>query len=206
VAAAAVILSTLILSQGIEFREQIPIKKPFSTFPMQIGQWQGTRQVMEQKFIDTLDFSDYLLTQYVNPKGEVVNFYVAYYETQRKGESIHSPTTCLTGGGWIFKDREVITVNIPGRAPFRIKRAVLEQPGSRQLAYYWFPMRGRDLTSAYEMKLYNFIDAMLKHRTDGALVRIMTPLGPDESPQDGDARLQEFMKDVLPILDQYLPE
>ena len=206
VAAAAVILLTLVMSQGIEFRENIPIKKPFSTFPMRIGQWHGTRSVMEQKFIDALDFSDYLLTQYVNPKGEVVDFYVAYYETQSKGESIHSPTTCLTGGGWIFKDREVITVNIPGRAPFRIKRAVLEQPGTRELAYYWFPMRGRNLTSAYEMKLYNFIDAIMKHRTDGALVRIMTPLGPEESPRDGDARLQEFMKDVLPILDQYLPE
>jgi len=206
IAAGLILAVTLGLSHGIEFREHIPIKKPFSTFPMQIGQWHGTREVMEQKFIDALDFSDYILAQYVNPGGEVINFYVAWYESQRKGESIHSPTTCLTGGGWIFRQRNEVTLNIQGRPGFRVKRAVLEQPGQRELAYYWFPMRGRILTSAYEMKLYNFIDAMMRHRTDGALVRVMTPLGPEESPADGDERLQNFLKEALPILDQYLPE
>lgn len=43
------------------------------------------------------------------------------------------------------------------------------QNGSvRQLAYFWFPMRGRTLTSAWEMKLYNFWDALTRQRTDGA--------------------------------------
>ena len=204
--AAFLLCITLLMSYGIEFREKMPIKKSFSTFPMQIDKWHGTKHIMEQKFIDTLDFSDYLLADYVNPKGETINFYVAYYESQRKGESIHSPTTCLTGGGWIFKDIKDVVIKIPGRAAFRVKRAVLEQPDARELAYYWFPMRGRILTSAYQMKIYNFIDAITMKRTDGALVRIMTPLGPDEISLDGDVRIQRFIKDTLPVLDQYLPD
>ncbi len=206
IAAGIILAATFIVSHGIEFREIIPIKKPFSTFPMQIGKWHGTIETMKQKFIDALDFSDYLLANYEDTKGDVVNFYVAYYESQSKGESIHSPTTCFTGGGWVAKDRRDITIKIPGRPPFKVKRALLVQPGTRELAYYWFPMRGRILTSAYQMKLYNFIDALTLHRTDGALVRLITPIGIEESPQAGDARLQTFMKDVLPVLDQYLPK
>ncbi len=205
--AALVVLSiTLALSHGIEFREKIPIKRDFATFPIEIGQWHGTRKVMEQKFIDALDFSDYILIDYINPKGQVIDFYVAYYESQRKGESIHSPTTCLTGGGWIFKDRRDIELDIPGLKPLKVKRAVIQQNGTTQITYYWYPMRGRNLTSAYQMKIYNFIDALLLHRTDGALVRVMTVLGADETPEDGDTRLKAFLAEALPVLDKYLPE
>lgn len=206
VVAAFLLCITILMSHGVEFREKVPIKKSFSTFPMQIGKWQGRRHIMEQRLIDALDFSDYLLADYVNSKGETINFYVAYYESQRKGESIHSPTTCLTGGGWIFKDVGNVAVKIPGRSTFNVKRVVLKQPGARELAYYWFPMRGRLLTSAYQMKIYNFIDAVTMHRTDGALVRLMTPLGPDEVSLDGDARIQDFMKGGMPVLEQYLPD
>ncbi len=204
--AGTVIAVILVLSHGIEFREKIPIKKSFDSFPMKIDEWTGTKGVMGQRFIDALDFSDYLLADYVNPRGEVINFYVAYYETQRKGESIHSPTTCLTGGGWIFKDRQEVELHIPGRKPFPVQRALIQQNGTRQVTYYWFPMRGRVLANAYQMKLYNFLDALILHRTDGALVRVMTPLGPEETEADGDARIQHFLEKALPVLDQYLPE
>ncbi len=44
-------------------------------------------------------FSDYIIANYANPEGKAVNLYVAYYQDQRKGESIHSPETCLPVGG-----------------------------------------------------------------------------------------------------------
>ncbi|MDY6836809.1 MAG: EpsI family protein [Thermodesulfobacteriota bacterium] len=92
------------LSQGVEFREKIPISKSFDYFPMEVGAWSGKAQTMEQRFVDTLDLSDYVLIDYKDRGGRIVNFYVAYYESQRKGESIHSPATCLPGGGWLFKE------------------------------------------------------------------------------------------------------
>lgn len=41
---------------------------------------------MEQQFIDVLHFSDYIMMNYRNSQGQDIDFYVAYYETQRKGE------------------------------------------------------------------------------------------------------------------------
>jgi hypothetical protein len=48
-------------------------------------------------------------------------------------------------------------------------------------------------------------DAMFKNRTDGALVRLTTPVYPGESEQDADKRLQEFTQTVVPNLTGYLP-
>ncbi|MBA4417638.1 MAG: VPLPA-CTERM-specific exosortase XrtD [Syntrophus sp. (in: bacteria)] len=206
IAALVVISLTFGLSRGIEFREKTPIKKSFSLFPMNIGEWSGKQGSMEQQFIDVLKFSDYITADYTNPQGETINFYVAYYQDQRKGESIHSPETCLPGSGWEF--REAGDVDIPlGRASqvMRVNRSFMEKSGAVELTYYWFPMRGRVLTKLYEVKLYNFWDALTKQRTDGALVRLITPVHPKETLKDTEARLQSFVRNMVPVLNEYLP-
>jgi len=199
---------TWAFSQGIEFREKIPIKKSLAQFPLQMGEWTGSRQFMEQAFVDTLDLSDYTIVDYKNAQGKAVNFYIAYYESQRKGESIHTPATCLPGGGWIFKQAGAVTVPLPGHNQdfMRVNRAFMRKSGYKQLSYYWFPQRGRILTNAYELKIFAFWDALTKHRTDGALVRLITPVYESEELEDADERLQGFVGEVVPLLAQYLPE
>ncbi len=196
---------SLALSRGFEFREKVPARRSFAAFPTVIDGWHGTRQVMEARFIDALDLSDYTIVDYQNARGRMVNFYVAYYESQRKGESIHSPATCLPGSGWNFKQAGEITVQIPGGRQLRVRRALMSKVDSRQVVYYWFPQRGRDLTSAYQLKFYAFWDALTKHRTDGALVRLITPVYGDETVAAADRRLQGFLCQVVPVLDTYLP-
>ena len=204
----AVILlgATLAISQGVEFREKIPMKKSFTEFPLKVDKWVGVRESMEQKFIDALDLSDYVIVNYEGPKGRPVNFYVAYYETQRKGESIHSPSTCLPGSGWIFNQAGEIDISTPGYngGSMRVRRAYMQKGAYRQLSYYWFPQRGRILTNAYQLKIYNFWDALTKRRTDGALVRVITPVYKGEGPRKAEERLQGFVRKIVPILNQYL--
>ncbi len=207
--AAAVVLMgvTLAAAQIIDFREHVPSRLPFSDFPMKIGKWTGISRQMDQKFVDSLDLSDYVMGDYSDPDGRLVNFYVAYYQSQRKGESIHSPATCLPGSGWIFKHDQVKKIPFPGYpGGFLPVHYVSMQKGAyRQIAYYWFPQRGRNLTSAYQLKIYNFWDALTKHRTDGALVRVITPVYQGEDVQDARERLNEFVRTVVPVLRKFIP-
>lgn len=198
---------TLAVSQGVNFREKVPAKQSFSYFPLQLGEWHGQRETMEQRFIDTLDLSDYAIVDYRDRRGRQVNFYVAYYESQRKGESIHSPATCLPGSGWDFKRAGTVRVAVTGyRNGFtEVNRALMQKTGFNQLTYYWFPQRGRILTNAYQLKIFAFWDALTKQRTDGALVRLITPIADGETVADADARLQSFMTLLLPVLDEYIP-
>jgi exosortase D (VPLPA-CTERM-specific) len=206
--AASILLTIMvILSQGIEFREKIPIKKSFEHFPIGVGEWAGVRQIMDQRFIDELDLSDYVIIDYLNRRNTSVNLYVAYYESQRKGESIHSPATCLPGSGWNFKEAGETTILVPGHDGgfMRVNRAFMEKVGQRQLAYYWFPQRGRVLTNAYQLKIFAFWDALTRQRTDGALVRLITPVYESEELKDAEARLQAFVRDIVPVLAEYIP-
>jgi EpsI family protein len=82
----------------------------------------------------------------------------------------------------------------------------MEKAGTKQLVYFWFPMRGRILTTLYQVKIYNFWDALTRQRTDGALVRVITPVYGNEKVEDADARLAGFTKEIVPILDQFIPK
>jgi EpsI family protein len=205
----AVILlsSTFALAQGINFREKIPINKSLAEFPLKLSEWSGVRQSMGQRLIDRLDLSDYAIVDYYNPKKRIVHFYLAYYESQRKGESIHSPSTCLPGSGWIFNQAGATNIDIPGYndGSMRVNRAFMQKNGYKQLAYYWFPQRGRILTNAYQLKIFAFWDALTKQRTDGALVRVITPVYESEQLQDAEVRLQAFTRTVVPLLAEYIP-
>jgi exosortase D (VPLPA-CTERM-specific) len=196
---------TLALSQGMEFRKPVPMTNSFEKFPMKIADWKGSRQTMEKPIITALDLSDYLLADFKNKTGDHINFYVAYYETQQKGKSIHSPATCLRGGGWVFDQNGKTTVPVTGTV-LPVNRALIKKGDHRQISYYWFPMRGRVLTNAFEMKWFNFWDALTRQRTDGALVRAIAPLKKNETPAQAEARLQFFLKQAVPVLSKFLPQ
>lgn len=204
---SSVIIASIVLSYGVEFREEIPIAKSFAYFPNRIGEWTGSKQEMAPAVLDELDLSDYLLADYDDGSLKSINLYVAYYESQRKGESIHSPATCLPGSGWIYKEFGEGEIRLPEIAqPVRMNRALIQKGDVRQLSYYWFPQRGRMLTNAYQLKYYAFLDALMRQRTDGALVRVITPIYETEAFEDADQRLKDFIAQLTPVLADFLPQ
>jgi EpsI family protein len=87
----------------------------------------------------------------------------------------------------------------------QVNRAMMQYGRSTQIAYYWFVQRGRILNNAYQLKLYNFWDALTMQRTDGALVRLITPVYENEELVDADERLQGFVRAIVPVLEEYIP-
>jgi len=161
---------------------------------------------MDQQYVDVLDLSDYVIINYKNPQKQPVNFYTAYYENQQTGESIHSPDTCLPGSGWKFSQAEEVVIKAKNGKSMRVNRVLMEKDGEKQLAYYWFPMRGRVLTKLYQLKLYNFWDALTRQRTDGALVRVITPIASSEKTADADMRIRNFLNEAVPLLPAFIPD
>jgi exosortase D (VPLPA-CTERM-specific) len=220
VVALVVLLAAVFPARALPERVEVrPARGDFAEFPMQIGAWQGRRQRLEAVYLDTLKMDDYVLADFVRPVSEAahaaatpagfdaVNFYVAYYASQRTGQSAHSPRSCLPGGGWrILEFRQHQVAGVAGNgAPLQVNRVIVEHGTDRQLVYYWFQERGRDITNEYLVKWYLFEDALLRNRTDGALVRLITPLLVNESPAAADTRLTQFTESALTTLQNYLP-
>lgn len=184
-----------------------PARQSFMDFPMRVGTWGGTPIILEKKYVDALKFDDYILADFRTSGGPPVNFYVAYYQSQKKGESAHSPRTCMPGGGWEITSLEDREVEGPSQGePMIVNRAVIQKGAQKQLVYYWFQQRGRIVTNEYLVKFYLFWDAMAKQRTDGALVRLTALVGPGEAESTVENRLVEFTKAVRPRLARYIPD
>jgi exosortase D (VPLPA-CTERM-specific) len=202
---AAAVVPALLIPERVE---AAPPRAQFAEFPLQLGDWSGRHERLEEAYIEELKFTDYLLAEYQRQRTDAVNLYVAYYASQRKGESAHSPKGCLPGGGWVieqFGQREVPGVAV-GTQPLVVNRALIARGNDRQLVYYWFQQRGRAMTNEYLVKWFLFWDSLTRKRTDGALVRLITPLGRTTGMDSADAVLREFARVAEPRLQAYLPD
>jgi exosortase D (VPLPA-CTERM-specific) len=192
----------------IEQREDVQLaRSDFFDFPDQIGSWTGKKEKLETNILDSLKTDDYIISDYRNDIGDIVNFYIAYYASQEAGSAAHSPRACIPGGGWQIKDLRTIDipdVSMAGQ-PLSTNRLLIKKGDYGQLVYYWFQQRNRIITNEYLVKWYLFWDALTQNRTDGALVRLTTPVAPGEDLQRADERLIEFAKQVQPLMDQYIP-
>lgn len=187
--------------------ETFPERASFTQFPMEQGGWRGRQDALEPVFTDQLKLDDYLLANYADAGGNAVNLYIAYYKSQRKGEAVHSPRSCLPGGGWQMRDfgqRELRSVPLNGQ-PLRVNRAVIELGNQREIVYYWFQQRGRVIDNELAVKWYLFWDALTRHRTDGALVRIIAPLSAAGSEAQADRRLTDLASRIAPDLSRFVP-
>jgi exosortase D (VPLPA-CTERM-specific) len=196
----ALAVSVIVVSSIEKRTEIIPPRTMFPEFPLELGNWHGEQSAMEETITQFLGLTDYILANYKNEKSETINFYAAYYESQRKGVSPHSPRVCIPGGGWQIAD---ISRTLAGNLP--INRIVIKKEDNTQLVYYWFQQRGRQFANEYFMKWYLFKDALLLNRTDGALVRITTAVAKNENIQDADNRLTAFAQQVAPVLPKFIP-
>ena len=183
-------------------------RDPFLVFPRTLGEWRGvpnpdlTREVSQ-----TLNADDYLtMTFEAAGAAAPVDFFVAWYRDQTRA-SIHSPEVCIPGGGWEMSDiqiRDVVIETNGQNMTIPINRAIIQRGLSRQLVYYWFDQGGRRMASDYVAKFYLTIDAIGTGRTDGALVRFITPLMPGEAVETAEARLEAMIGQAMPALPRFI--
>lgn len=202
--APCALLGTLLMDR----EESPPPRAVFVDFPMQINGWRGQPFPLEQQYIETLRFDDYVLADYRLSPQQQVSFYAAYYRSQRKGQSAHSPQSCLPGGGWEIASltQTEFGTSDPTTQRLRVNRAVIQKGDQKQIVLYWFKQRERYLTSEYLVKGYLLWDALFRQRTDGALIRLSALVGPGEAESTVDQRLQEFAMAAGNELTRFVPD
>lgn len=183
----------------------------FNTFPSSIENWRGTRSYLEPEIELALGADDYLNINLrnteVNQAGTTVNLFVAFYEQQIEGSGIHSPEVCLPSGGWeIFSLVETdVDIDHSHYPSFKANRAVIQKGTTKQIVYFWFEQRGKRLTNDFAVKFSVISDGITKGRTDGAMVRYVTPVLSNEKMEDAENRLLESIRSTLPKLNRFVP-
>jgi len=200
--ATAAAVASLLMPERVEIK---PARATFAQFPAHLGPWEGTFGQLADVYADQLKVDDYLQADYRDATGLPVNVWIAYYDSQRKGQSVHSPKSCLPGGGWEFRTLDQRRIETSSGA-LTVNRAVIQNGGQRELMYYWFQQRGRIVTDEYLVKWYIFRDAIERHRTDGALVRVTIPISTLVSESSADRELTQFVGTLRGELPRYVPD
>jgi EpsI family protein len=186
--------------------EVIPARQPFGTFPRTLNGWSSIDIAIDKDVLDILGPGDFLLRNYRDRNSShEVSLFVAYFPSQRSGDTIHSPKHCLPGAGWIPIRNDRIQVNVPGSAPFSANRYLIAKGEDRQLVLYWYFAHNRAIASEYSAKFYLIKDSIRMHRSDGALIRVITPMSSGERIEPAQQRLISFIDQIVGLLSSYVP-
>jgi EpsI family protein len=175
-------------------------------FPTKVGNWQqvGADTHFDSETLKVLRASDYLSRDYRRSDGQIANFYVGYYATQRDGATYHSPLNCLPGTGWMLNEPGKITITRPDGSSFVANRYIIENGDFRRAMIYWYQGRGRAVASEYWGKVYTVIDSVRLRRSDAAMVRVTVPVvGSDASAIEAAA---EIAATASPALSEFVPD
>src|SRR5262245_22443524 len=186
-------------------QERVPQRVSFAEFPAQFDEW---RQVDEQRLgageFRELKADDYLSRTYVNGNGFPVFLFIAYYASQRRRQTFHSPQNCLPGAGWTMSGRRLHSVD--GAEENRINEYLIEKDDAKMVALYWYQGRGRVVASEYWGRLYTIKDSMILGRTDGALIRVIAPVGKGDGAEElARQTALNFARKLAPMLPPSIP-
>jgi EpsI family protein len=216
ITARALILCICFLAgAGVMARGRGPVaeipRESLSTLPMEIGSWSGqpTRDLSDNTR-EMLRVSDYANRTYTKPDGASVQLYVGYHPDG----GFHSPLNCMPGSGWIPVKNSRIDLEVQAaegsadRKLVRLNRIVILKGLDKQVTLYWYQGCGRVVASEYWGLIYGMIDKMRLGRTDGALVRVISPAASLEPEAEAAAERNavDFTRQLFPLLGRYIPD
>jgi EpsI family protein len=200
--AAAMIVAAGVYANGASSPERAPSRDTLSTTPIAVERWRGIDTTLDDDVLAQLGVDDYINRRYVAADAPPVALYVGYYASQRQGDTIHSPQNCLPGAGWQPVTAGRSTIDLGGRT-IPVNRFIIQKGMDRQAVLYWYQGRSRVVASELANKAWLMLDAARLRRTDGGLVRLITPVS--SSPADAFAALTTFSSALFPYLSTRLP-
>jgi EpsI family protein len=202
----ALLIGALLVLQFRSTGEAVPIRKSLDSFPSGVGQWQAREGVLlELDTLQVLKATDYLMRRDQDPAGRSVWLFIGYWDSQRKGAQPHSPRNCLPGGGWEPLEASRVTIPLPQPfAPITVNRFLIQKDRDQQVVLYWYQSQGRAIAGELEARVQMVRNSMVRHRTDGALVRVSSPVY--GSVQDTSDSLVRYVQALYPVLGEYLPD
>lgn len=203
---ALVLICQMVLFYSASRGEKTPLATPLSAFPGTFGHWNLVQEgVVEQEELDVLKADDVLTRIYQNPSDRsIASLFIAYFKSQRTGQSPHSPKNCLPGSGWQQEASGRIDIPIGSRT-INVNHYLVSKGNESSLVLYWYQSQGRTVAGEFAAKFYLVADSIRYHRSDAALIRVIVPTTRTQVAQ-ADKIGVDFVQSVFPVIKAYLPE
>ncbi len=184
--------------------DALPLPAPLAAFPANLGSFQLAREgAVEPETIAILRADDLLLRWYSGPQG-AANLFVAYFQTQRTGQSPHSPKNCLPGDGYQPSESGEVAIEAGGEM-IHVNRYLVSRGDETSLVLYWYQTSGRVVADEFAAKFYLISDSITKHRSNTSLVRVVVPVSGGRV-AEADKTATAFVSEVYPAVRAFLPK
>ena len=150
----------------------------------------------ERRFADA---DEELVRSYRNLLQSRVQLYVGYYNRQSQGKELSgeasdalrlaaTPLALRTASG-----------------NYDVSEVVREGAAGSRGVIFWYVINGRIVPDIYRAKGYTIVDAVTRHRTNGAVVMIAWSSGPGMSADAAKSGAVAFAEALIPVLGRRLP-
>jgi EpsI family protein len=198
-----VVVVQAVLFYSASHGEATLLGAPLSAFPFLAGSWTLQQEgVIDKDTQDVLKADDTMTRWYTSPEGGA-NLFIAFFRTQRQGQSPHSPKNCLPGSGWQPSETGRIDVPVEGGS-IHINQYVVSKGDAQSVVLYWYQSQGRVIADEFAAKFFLISDSIRHHRSDTALVRVVVPIlagRTDQAKKVG----TDFVQTFFPVVKAYLP-
>ena len=204
--------------------DNVPSSEPLSLMPQTIGSWTSRDIPLDADTLAVLGKGDFLnriytsnlpinqqpgdpLASAYNGQAPIpISLFIGYFATQRTGQTIHSPQHCLPGAGWTFDSQKYTHIKDINGKSYHVGEYIISNGEMKQYVIYWYQAHGRSIPNEYKAKAYMVADAIRMNRTDGAIVRVITPILPSETLASAKARALRFTSQMVPFLPRFIPD
>jgi len=204
---AVMLAGTALILHARGNADRIPASEHLSHFPQTIAGRVASEVPIDQETLDVLGAGDFLSRLY-SDAGQTppIGLFIGYFPSQRTGATIHSPRNCLPGAGWTFESNQYVDLQDTSGKMHRVGEYIIANGDNRQFVIYWYEAHGRSVANEYSAKIHMVIDAMRLNRTDGALVRVITPINSSEGTNVAKERAEAFIANLAPQLPRFIPD
>ena len=202
----------LLLQGGVYYAvasrsELTPPARPLALFPSRLEGWAMRQDFpIDPEVQQVLKADDTLDREYVNSSGTAdVIFFVAFFKTQRYGQSPHSPKNCLPGAGFEPVENSTIRIAVPQwNSPIEVNKYVTERGDEKSVTLYWYQGHNRIIASEYAARFWLVMDAIRFRRSDTSIVKVVVPII-DNRFDAATATGMNFIRAMFPALLKVLP-
>jgi EpsI family protein len=207
-------LTALLTLQGAAYYatasrpELTPPVGPLASFPAALPGWLTAGDYpVAPEIQEVLKADDILNRIYADPSGRSrVDFFIAYFKTQRTGATPHSPKNCLPGSGFEpVEPPRIVSIQVVGSAvPVTANRYVVARGEDKVAVLYWYQGHGRTIANEFSAKFWLVADSIRYRRSDTALIKVQVPVGEADS-SDAVRTAIAFVQAAYPAIAAQLP-
>jgi exosortase D (VPLPA-CTERM-specific) len=206
---SACLLLAGVLSFATAALPPLRIKGSLASFPMIMGDWKGQVQPVDPEIVTASGAQDALSAVYRDGSGKTITLYIGYRESpfNESENFFHSPHVCLPSAGW--KTQAIGTHQIgdvPRFGTMTVRKMLSEKMGRRDLVYYWFQTKSRTSFDVNINRFHLAWHAIMRDNTHDLFIRPSTSIPPGEDLEIAEARLDQFVREMMGTLLRFVAE